>query len=450
MSRPLPPTWGVRKTPPLLVGANLTALSYAGDMSPDGIALERRPPYATNPVVGRRGQRTRERILDAALDAFDESGYHATSLDDIARRAGCSRVACYQYFTDKEDLFAHLADRVAGQVDATIDALDPIRADSAGWQSLRDWITRTSQVHGRYQAVFHSLDRDPMLAAKAREAGEATVIRLEARVEGTDLSPRRLDAATRLLFETLHHTLDVCGIVRAAAPDAYPADRVETAIADVWHRTLFGGIPSVNVHSGTRSLPLALTLVQPTAPESPTPTPTADAIVRAARLQFARRGYHDTRVDDIVAAAGVSRSAFYRHFDNKEHVARILTARAAGAVSQVFRAIPEAALTAPGANRSLVRRWLRQYHAAHERESGMLAVWTDATLQDPSRRGELASLLDWGRRRLRSLLATRPFGDADFEAIVFVAMLGVFGARPRGAAEVDAAVDVIERGLIGQ
>ena len=436
-----------------LGGYKLTPVSYALVMFPDGVApaatLERRAPYATNPTVGRRGQRTRERILDAALAAFAEDGYHATSLEDIARRAGCSRVACYQYFTDKEDLFGHLAERVAGLVNATIDELDPITADVDGWHSLRSWIERTSEVQTRYQAVFRSLERDPVLAARARTVGAPTIVRLQVRVENSDLSSRRLDVVARLLFETLHHTLDVCDIVRAHDARAYPADRVAVALTDVWHRTLFGRDTEVNVHAGARSTEQLLA-VEPTRPVEPNVRSSAtEPILQAAREVFASLGYHATRVEDIVQAASVSRSAFYRRFDNKEHVARILTARAAGEVSQVFRAMPEAALSAPADHRPIVRRWLREYHAAHDREAGMLAVWTDATLQDPRRRSDLAPLLEWGRRRVAGLLSTRRFGDPDFEAIVFVALLGVFGTRPRGPAEIDAAIDVIERGLFG-
>ena len=43
---------------------------------------------------------------------------------------------------------------------------------------------------------------------------------------------------------------------------------------------------------------------------------------------FVDRGYHNTRVDDLVTAAGVSHGAFYRYFPNKDELARILTARA--------------------------------------------------------------------------------------------------------------------------
>jgi hypothetical protein len=47
-------------------------------------------------------------------------------------------------------------------------------------------------------------------------------------------------------------------------------------------------------------------------------------------------------------------------------------------------------------------------------------------------------------------LQPRRFGDLETEAVVMVALLGVFGARPRSAAAVDAAALIIERGLLGR
>lgn len=47
-------------------------------------------------------------------------------------------------------------------------------------------------------------------------------------------------------------------------------------------------------------------------------------------------------------------------------------------------------------------------------------------------------------------LQPRGFGDADVDAVVMVALLGVFGARQQPPAEVEAAADIIERGLLGR
>ncbi|MBE3000878.1 TetR/AcrR family transcriptional regulator [Nocardiopsis sp. HNM0947] len=70
-----------------------------------------------------KGERTRQRILDAAAELFSRSGYRAVSLRDIASHAGLTHAGVLHHFPNKE---ATLLD-VLGRRDA-IDApkvLDP-------------------------------------------------------------------------------------------------------------------------------------------------------------------------------------------------------------------------------------------------------------------------------------------------------------------------------------
>jgi len=52
--------------------------------------------------IREKRQRRRTEILHAALRAFREKGYHATTLDDIAEHLGLRKTALYHYFPDKE------------------------------------------------------------------------------------------------------------------------------------------------------------------------------------------------------------------------------------------------------------------------------------------------------------------------------------------------------------
>ncbi|BBX26839.1 TetR/AcrR family transcriptional regulator [Mycolicibacterium alvei] len=47
---------------------------------------------------------TRERLVSAAFDLFEERGYEATSVDDIATRAGVGRTTAFRQFGSKEAL----------------------------------------------------------------------------------------------------------------------------------------------------------------------------------------------------------------------------------------------------------------------------------------------------------------------------------------------------------
>ena len=57
-----------------------------------------------------RSQRSRAQILDAALALFSRQGYRATSMREIADKAGVSTGSVYHHFKDKETIFRALLD----------------------------------------------------------------------------------------------------------------------------------------------------------------------------------------------------------------------------------------------------------------------------------------------------------------------------------------------------
>lgn len=59
---------------------------------------------------------------------------------------------------------------------------------------------------------------------------------------------------------------------------------------------------------------------------------TRDRLIQAAMDVFARRGYHGTTVDDIVAASDSSKGSFYHYFPSKQGIFLILLDQLAGMV----------------------------------------------------------------------------------------------------------------------
>ena len=62
----------------------------------------------------------REAILEAALDAFAAGGYHETSLEDVAERAGVSKALIYEHFSSKRELHGALLETYVHELLATV------------------------------------------------------------------------------------------------------------------------------------------------------------------------------------------------------------------------------------------------------------------------------------------------------------------------------------------
>ena len=66
--------------------------------------------------AGANGDRTRERVLTAAVETFARTGLAGTSVRDIAKQARIRVSTLYHYFPSKEALYHAVQERVHGQV----------------------------------------------------------------------------------------------------------------------------------------------------------------------------------------------------------------------------------------------------------------------------------------------------------------------------------------------
>jgi AcrR family transcriptional regulator len=104
----------------------------------------------------RQGVETRAKLLDAAVPALAEKGYHATRVDDIVRQAGVSHGTFYLYFANKDDLFRTLAERCADEADALAESLGVVDAGAAGVATLRAWLAEFLAFYRRYGVVIRA------------------------------------------------------------------------------------------------------------------------------------------------------------------------------------------------------------------------------------------------------------------------------------------------------
>lgn len=99
----------------------------------------------------RAGRGGRQAILDGAIRAFQEVGYHGTSMRDIAAHAGITAGSIYNHFPSKQRILQEIMTRTL---------VDGIAATRVGLLTVAS--DPDSQLHGLMRAwvLFHTERRD--------------------------------------------------------------------------------------------------------------------------------------------------------------------------------------------------------------------------------------------------------------------------------------------------
>lgn len=137
------------------------------------------------------------------------------------------------------------------------------------------------------------------------------------------------------------------------------------------------------------------------------------ALLDAARDEFARRGLDRARVEDIASRAGVSKGAFYLHFRSKEEAFEQITQRFIGAIEEQARRRHEAEERFASEHANERGRALHEarldLEAAQDAEL-LEVLWRNRTILgalDTAATTHFARLLLDARRRMRALVEAR-------------------------------------------
>jgi AcrR family transcriptional regulator len=109
----------------------------------------------------------RATLLEAARAAFAEAGYHETSLDAVAERAGVSKALLYEHFSSKRELYVailethvhELVERISGAVGAAEPGEPRMRA------GLEAFFGFVEERRGAWRIMFRNAG-DPDVAVR--------------------------------------------------------------------------------------------------------------------------------------------------------------------------------------------------------------------------------------------------------------------------------------------
>jgi AcrR family transcriptional regulator len=150
----LPPHRGGSGRP----AAQVPSQQVHGDGRPRRPSLHGGEP-AHGRALGRQGQQTVRKLLEAGLAEFDERGFQAVRVDDIVRRANTSHGTFYLYFANKDDLFKALLRDALHDMEVVTDEFPVVTRNPAGRAALRDWVRSFCDAYTAHATVLRILSQ---------------------------------------------------------------------------------------------------------------------------------------------------------------------------------------------------------------------------------------------------------------------------------------------------
>ncbi|MET8802874.1 TetR family transcriptional regulator [Streptomyces sp. NPDC004546] len=110
-------------------------------------------------VAGRRGQATRQKLLDCLSEMLSSSPYRDVKVIDVARKAGTSPATFYQYFPDVEGAVLEIAEQMAAEGAGLTELLQGRSwAGKSGWQTAQELVDGFLEFWRKNDAILRVVD----------------------------------------------------------------------------------------------------------------------------------------------------------------------------------------------------------------------------------------------------------------------------------------------------
>jgi AcrR family transcriptional regulator len=158
------------------------------------------------PARGRPARYTKDGLLELVVKVFNERGYEAASMEDLAKASGFTKSTFYHHVSGKEELLRMAVDRALDALSAALD--DTMAHGDRPVEQLETAIRRTTQVllaELPYVTLLlrvrgnTSIERDALARRRAIDARLAALVKaaVDAGQIRGDIDPRLV---SRLLF----------------------------------------------------------------------------------------------------------------------------------------------------------------------------------------------------------------------------------------------------------
>lgn len=159
-------------------------------------------------VRNKQKQATREKVLEAARDLFNETGYEETTIRAIAERAGVSVGSVFTTFASKAEVLSHVMTGRLGELYAEFDRVVPFLRGSTADRLCSifaihyEFETRRVKLFLAHIASSYSPTKDPGVVAYGRNERLTEMLR-QVLLDGIERGDVRADLDPQLAIEVL-------------------------------------------------------------------------------------------------------------------------------------------------------------------------------------------------------------------------------------------------------
>jgi AcrR family transcriptional regulator len=173
----------------------------------------------------------REQLLDVTKAIVAERGFHAVSIEAVAREAGITRPVVYGHFQDLQALLEALVERegeralsqLATVLPTSLAEGDPREELLAG---MRGYLEAVQADPVTWRLVLMPPEGAPLVLRERVEQGRAAVVAARAGTLGPAFGPGRASPDPELTARMMSALSDEGARLVLTDPDAYPPERV--------------------------------------------------------------------------------------------------------------------------------------------------------------------------------------------------------------------------------
>ncbi|MFD7522540.1 TetR/AcrR family transcriptional regulator [Paenibacillus chitinolyticus] len=173
-------------------------------------------------------QAAKENIRTAAMEVFIEKGYHASVIDDIAKRAGVSKGLMYNYYKGKEDLLAEMVKMRIEEINHVMHTAAALSSPSEQLRHIIEGAINNVKQHPKIYRFYLHLqtqpEKDKILSRYSQMLNEAMADQFEVQC-GFFAKLGSADPRMRSLYfsSTLHGMM----LMISTYPDGYPVEEIK-------------------------------------------------------------------------------------------------------------------------------------------------------------------------------------------------------------------------------